>query len=251
MKVGTITYNIGAEMSLDELISLCEEAGLEGLELRTTHAHGVEPELDAAGRQAVREKFAGTDVELHGLGSACEYHSPDPEELASQIQLTRDFIDLAKDLGAVGVKIRPNRLPEGVPVEQTLRQIGESMAQVADYAAEKDIKLWVEVHGQGTSDPKHIKTIMDIANHPQLLVCWNCLAPDIVDGSIQENFQLLQDKIDLVHVHDLYDDYPYHELVELLKAIDYDGYIMAEIPGSDDPVRVMKYFVALWREMLR
>lgn len=251
MEVGTITYNIGAEMSLDELISLGDESGLDGLELRTTHAHGVEPELDAAGRQAVREKFAATDVALYGLGSACEYHSPDPEELAKQIQLTRDFIDLAKDVGAVGVKIRPNALPEEVPVEKTLEQIGEALAQVGDYAAEKDVLLWLEMHGRGSSHPPHIKTMLDIADQPQVQACWNCNDADIADGSIHDYFGLLRDRIGLLHVHDLYDDYPYRELVELLKGIDYDGYVMAEIPGSDDPVRVMEYFAALWREMVR
>lgn len=255
MKVGTITYNIGAEMNLDELISLCEETGLEGLELRTTHAHGVEPDLDQAARRVVRDRFDLTDVALHGLGSTCEYHSPDPEELQRQIELTYEFVDLARDVGADGVKVRPNALPEDVPVAQTLRQIGESLRQVGDYAAKQDVKIWLEVHGRGTSDPKHVKTIMDVADHPQVYACWNCNQTDIVDGSIRENFQLLRDKIDLVHAHDLFDGhyggYPFGELVSLLHEMDFQGFVMAEIPGNPEPERLVRYFVALWHEMVK
>ncbi len=254
MKIGTITYNIAAEMSLDELINLCEATGLEGLELRTTHAHGVEPDLDQAARQAVRDRFNLTDVALHGLGSTCEYHSPDPEELQRQIKLTFEFIDLARDVGAEGVKVRPNALPEGIPVAQTLRQIGESLRQVGDYAAKQDIKIWLEVHGPGTSDPKHIKTIMDIADHPQVYVCWNCNRTDVVDGSIRENFQLLRDRIDLVHAHDLFDEYygnyPFGELICLLHEMDFQGFVMAEIPDTK-PERLIRYFVALWHEITK
>lgn len=54
MKLGMVTYNMGKEMKLDELIAFCEAVGLAGVELRTTHAHGVEVELTqgAAGRGA-------------------------------------------------------------------------------------------------------------------------------------------------------------------------------------------------------
>jgi hypothetical protein len=47
MKLGTVTYNIAKDWSLDTLIAHCKAAGFAGVELRTTHAHGVEPSLNA------------------------------------------------------------------------------------------------------------------------------------------------------------------------------------------------------------
>jgi len=41
----------GFDWKLPELLANCEKAGAEGVELRTGHAHGVEPELSAAGRR--------------------------------------------------------------------------------------------------------------------------------------------------------------------------------------------------------
>ena len=45
MKLGLVTYLWGKDWTLPELISNCEKAGYEGLELRTQHAHGVETSL--------------------------------------------------------------------------------------------------------------------------------------------------------------------------------------------------------------
>ena len=40
--------------------------------------------------------------------------------------------------------------------------------------------------------------------------------------------------------------YPWCELFALLNASGFDGYTLAEIPGSSDPDRVLRYFRALW-----
>ncbi len=252
MKVGLVTYQVGNDLALPELIELCEQAKLDAVELRTTHGHGVEPSLSPAERAEVRRRFEDSPVMLWGLGSTCEYHSPDPEVLRQNIAETARFVELARDVGAVGVKVRPNGFAEdaGISKEQTLRQIGNALRECGEHAAQYGIELWLEVHGRGTSHPPYIAEIMKIANHPQVKVCWNCNAGDIVDGSIAEYFNLCAPWIRSAHIHDLYDDsYPWRELIELLKGIDFDGCCLAEMADTSDRQRVMSYYAALWREM--
>jgi sugar phosphate isomerase/epimerase len=251
MRLGLVTYNLAPDWDLDTLITACEATGFEGVELRTTHGHGVEPTLDAAARKAVRDRFAQTDVVLWGLGTTCEYHSPDPDEVRRNIKTTCEFVDLARDVGARGVKVRPNDLPKEVPAEQTLRQIGEALSECGDYAAEESIEIWLEVHGPETSHVPHIHTIMEIADHPAVKVCWNSNDADVVDGSIEENFDLLKSRIGSVHMRDLYlRDYPWHELFAGLKSIGYEGFCLAELhPPSPDPERIMRYYEGLWRAL--
>lgn len=246
MHLGLVTYNLAHDWDLDRLITDCEAGGFEGVELRTTHAHGVEPELNDDERERIREVFEATELVLWGLGSTCEYHSPDPDEVARNIQRTFDFVDLAADIGARGVKVRPNGLPEEVPVDDTLRQIGESLNQCGDYAEDTGVEIWLEVHGRGTSHVPHIRSIMDVADHPLVKVCWNSNDTDIVDGHITENFDLVKDEIGSVHMRALHLDYPWDELFSGLKEINYEGFCLAEIPESEDPERVMLYYRALW-----
>jgi len=78
MKLGAVTYNVLKDWDLDTVITKLEAAGFSGVELRTTHKHGVEPSLGVAERIKVKERFAQSKIKLVSLGSTCEYHSADP-----------------------------------------------------------------------------------------------------------------------------------------------------------------------------
>lgn len=250
MRLGLVTYQMAQDWDLDTCIEMCAKTGFDGLELRTTHAHGVEPSLSAKERAEVKRKFDDSPVMLWGLGTACEYHSPNQDEVKRHVHLTKDFVDLGADLGAVGVKVRPNGLPEEVPVEKTLEQIGTALRECGQYAADKGQEIWLEVHGGGTSHVPHIKTIMEVCDHPQVFVCWNCNPGEVEGGSIRQNFELVGRWVRETHIHDLYDkSYPWKELFGLLRQHEFDGMNLLEGPGSSDPERVMSYYSALYREM--
>ena len=148
MRLGLVTWLVAAEWDLDTLIQRCTECGVEGVELRTTHAHGVEPQLSRAERETVRRQFVDAGICLWGLGTACQYDATDPAELTRNVELTREFVQLAADVGAVGVKVRPNRLhvDEGVAREETLEQIGNAFRECGMNAADQGVELWMEVH---------------------------------------------------------------------------------------------------------
>ena len=251
MKLGIVTYNIGKDWDLDTLIANCEGTGFDGVELRTTHAHGVEVELSAAERAAVRKRFDDSKVEIVGLGSAFEYDAIDPEELKQHIEGTKEYIRLAHDLGVSGIKVRPNKIhvDEGVEIETTLEQIGVSLAECGEFARDLGVQIRLEVHGRTTSDPANIRKIMDYADHDNVFVCWNSNMTDLVDGSIDGNFASLQEYIRLVHITELWNEYPWSRLFELLRQSGYTGFCLAEIPASADAIRLMCYYRALWRAL--
>jgi sugar phosphate isomerase/epimerase len=148
--LGLVTYNVAKEWDLDTILRLLPEAGFEGVEFRSTHAHGVEVSLGADQRAEIRRRCAAAGMKQVSLGTACEFHSPDPAVVRKNVEEVREWVLLARDLGARGIKVRPNGLPEGVPVEKTLDQIGGALAECGDLAAEHGVEIWVEVHGQGT-----------------------------------------------------------------------------------------------------
>ena len=247
MKLGTVTYNLAKDWDVETLIRNCEQAGFEGVELRTTHAHKVEVNLSKAERDAVRKRFANSKVELMGLGSAFDYHTPDPGKLKQDIAATRDYIVLAHDVGASGVKVRPNGLPKEVPTEKTLEQIGRSLRELGQFADNYGVVLRVEVHGQGTALLPNIRRILEVSDHKSVGVCWNSNPTDLDGDGFDHNFDLVKHKMFAVHLRDLYlEDYPFRRLFARLNEIGFAGYCLAEIPPSDDPVRVMRYFRALW-----
>lgn len=247
MKLGTVTYNLAKDWDIETLIKNCEATKFEGVELRTTHAHKVEVNLSKEERERVRKRFADSRVELMGLGSAFDYHTPDQAKLKKDIAATKDYIILAHDVGATGVKVRPNGLPKEVPPEKTLEQIGRSLRELGEFGDSQGVAIRLEVHGTGTSLLPNIKTIMDVANHPNVGVCWNSNQTDLEGGGFDHNFDLVKDRIIAVHLRDLFlEEYPFRRLFTRLNQNNYTGFCLAEIPPTEDPIRVMKYFRALW-----
>ena len=230
MKFGLVTYLWGKDMDLPTLIQVCEKSGMKGVELRTQHAHAVEPSLSKSERKDVRKRFTDSDVELVGYGSNAQFHESDPAKLKHNIELTKKYIHLMHDCGGSGVKVKPNKLLKDVPQEKTIEQIGKSLNQVAEYGAQFGQKIRVEVHGSGTSELPVIRDIFQVADHPNVGVCWNSNDVDLNGGGLKHNFDMVKRRFaDTVHVRELnIGAYPYEQLMKLFTEINYQGWILLE-----------------------
>ena len=188
LHLGLVTYNVAKEWDLETLLRLVREAGLEGVEFRTTHAHGVERSLSPEERKDVKEKCQDAGLLQTSLGTVCEFHAPDPAVVARNVEDCREWVLLAKDIGARGVKVRPNGLPKDVPEEKTLEQIGRALAQCGAFARDHGVEIWVEVHGDQTKVPARMRRIMDVCSHPSVGLTWNSNDTDVTDGSVAASF---------------------------------------------------------------
>ena len=249
LKLGTVTYLIAKDWDVPTIIKNLTEVGMDAVELRTTHKHGVEISLSPAARVEVRKAFEGSPVKIGGLGTTCEYHSPDPAVLRRNIDETKAWVTLAKDIGSPSVKVRPNGLPKDVPESRTLEQIGKALAECGAFAAEHGVKIQLEVHGPETARLPRIRKILDYGgNHAAVRVCWNSNQEDLLDGGFDAAFALVQNQIGQIHMRDLFlSEYPWRRLIASLVAMKFDGYCFAEIPESADPIRTLKYFRAVFR----
>lgn len=230
IRFGLVTYQWGRDWDLQTLLKNCAATGYEGIELRTQHAHRVEPSLTREQRSAVKQLFAESGIVCVGYGSNQEYHSPDPQELRRQIEGTFELIRLCHDIGASGVKVKPNDLPDGVPAEKTIAQIAASLNEIGRFARDYGQEIRVEVHGRLTQLPQTMKAIFDQVTENNVRICWNCNPEDLVEPGLEHNFHLLRPWFgSTLHVRELDDaDYPYRQLFDLLKATDYCGWILLE-----------------------
>ena len=230
MKFGLVTYLWGKDMDVPTLIESCEKSGLGGVEVRTEHKHGVEPSLSKSQRTDIRKQFQNSAVELVGYGSNAQFHEADPEKVKANIELTKQYVQLMHDCGGSGVKVKPNSFVNGVEHEKTIEQIGMALNEVAAYGQQYGQQIRVEVHGNGTSDLPVIKAIFDVADHPNVTVCWNSNGEDLKGEGLEHNFNLVKARFGkTVHVRELtMNDYPYDQLFRLFAANNYDGWILLE-----------------------
>ncbi len=242
MRMGLVTYLWGQHWDLETLIKNCEASGLLGVELRTTHAHGVEPELSKAQREEVKKRFADSSVECLGPGSNENFDSPDPAKLKEAIRHAKDFLQLSHDIGASGVKVKPNSFHKEVPKEKTLEQIGLSLKELAGFAGGLGQEVRLEVHGQCAELP-YIRTIMEIADHPRARVCWNSNDQDLLGEGLEANFRMVRPWFgQTAHVRELnIGDYPYPQLMKLMAETHYEGWVLLE--ARTDPAKPVEAMI--------
>ena len=253
MKFGLVTYQWGKDWDLPTVIKNCEDTGYEGVELRTEHAHGVETSLSSSERKRVKKLFSKSSVTCVGYGSNFEYHDPDQTKLRWNIDQTKEYVKLCHDIGATGLKVKPNTLPADIPREKTISQIAASLNEVGKFAKDYDQMIRVEAHGRITSELPNMKAIFDQVTEPNVKICWNCNPVDTNPPGLKGNFESVQQWIgDTVHVHTLdRGDYPYQEVLGLLSGMDYDGWILLEegiVPS--DIITSMKEQKTVFNELM-
>ncbi|MEN2283077.1 sugar phosphate isomerase/epimerase family protein [Algoriphagus sp. SE2] len=252
MQFGLVTYQWGRDWDLPTLISNCEKTGVLGLELRTQHAHGVETSLNAQQRENVKKRFEDSPVTCLGYGSNFEYHSPDPKVLQDNISQTKEYIKLCKDIGATGIKVKPNNLPSEVPKEKTIAQIARSFNEIGKYAGDYGQLVRVEVHGHLTQELPNMKAIFDQVTDPNVKICWNCNPEDLLEPGLEANFNSVKKWFgDTVHVREFNEgDYPYPELFKLFAKMNYDGWILMEARTEPaDRIAALKEQLALFNSL--
>jgi sugar phosphate isomerase/epimerase len=251
-RLGTITYNVAKDWDLPTLLHVAHASKLSGVELRTTHAHGVEPTIDAARRREVRAMFADSGLTLWGLGTVCEFQSTDPAKVRQNVEDCKRWCQLAEDLGAHGVKVRPNGLPSGADLQTTLAQIGDALRECGDAAVQHGVEIWMEVHGQVTQNPPNAQTILKHCAHPRVGACWNSNGTDVMNGSVAASFALLKPYIRSCHINDLWSSYPYAELFSLFRKNGYAGFTLCEVNQSFPPQQgqvFLQCYRALWSRL--
>ena len=226
---GLVTYQWGRDWDLPTLLKHCEAADVLGVELRTTHAHGVEPSLNEAQRAEVKKRFEDSPVVCLGPGSNERFDNPDPAVVREAIEASKAFLQLSHDIGGSGVKVKPDRFYDDIPREKTIAQIGAALRELATFGDNLGQEVRLEVHG-GLREPVYIEKVIAAADHPNARVCWNSNDVDTQGDGLKKNFDRVRRHFGATcHIHDLKrTDYPWAELFELLSRSEYEGWVLLE-----------------------
>jgi hypothetical protein len=229
MRLGLVTYQWGHDWDLPTLLDSCQKAKLSGVELRVDHRHNVTPKLAGKEREAVKQQFAESGIELVGFGTNFNFHSPEPKTLRANIEGVKEYLLLSKDCGSSGVKVKPDTLPPGVEPNKTIAQIAASLSELGRFAAELNQEVRLEIHG-GCSPIPIIKSIIDQVPEKNVGLCWNCNKFDLDNPGLKTNFDSVKERLgQTVHIRDLASkSYPTRELFNLLHSFRYAGWLLIE-----------------------
>jgi sugar phosphate isomerase/epimerase len=249
MKLSMLTYNLARTWDLDKILKVSKMYGFAGVELRAEadHAHGVELELNAAQRREVRNRFEDAYIDVAGIGTSSRFESPDVAKRQQQIARTKQYIELAADLGSERIRVFGNDIPKDVDRGDCVQWVGESLAELGEYADPYGVDVLLEMHGQ-FNYWGFARTAVEIADCPNVAIVYNCDPRDMVAGSIAATYSQVRGWIRHVHMHAFVGPYPYPELFKLLAEDGYDGYFSSEV---DQGTPSAEHFVGMYANLFR
>jgi sugar phosphate isomerase/epimerase len=253
MKLCLDTYSIGSDFTLAELIALLQACRLDGVEFRceANQRHGVELEAPPQERRRIKALLDEAGLQVASLSTSQRFESPDPTARQKVIERVKRYIDLAADLGATGVRTFGNDFPAGVPRLDVVRYVGESLRICGEHAQGSGVNVLLEMHGEFYYWEYALGAVQ-IADHPQVAINFNCDPRDLVDDSVATTFQAVQAHVRHVHLHELEDGvFPYVELFGLLKRLGYAGWLSLEEGYHEGgEKKVIALYAALLRALL-
>ncbi len=254
MKLGLHAWQMGRERDLDTMLGICVESGMACLEVmeEASFKSSIPLETPAAERAEIRRKFADAGVAIAALSIVCTYDSPDEAVVRANIEETRRYLELAKDVGAPRLRCLGDRLheDEGEAKEVTITRVAAALREVCEFADPLGVDCPIEMHGHFSPWENALAVVEQVA-HPRCYLVHNGQPANTPPDRWDEVWAKIRPHLKHIHVHDLLSErFPYRKFLEALRDSGYDGFICMELAPSDDPVRVLTLTKALVEEWL-
>ncbi len=174
MKFAICSYSLSSlvgkgEKTELELISVAAELGFEAFEFSEINPPQGENKLAYAKRLKAEADRVGIPIVQYSIGADFIYGCDG--DLGKEIERLRGEVDVAKALGALGMRHDATGGYRGEDAEKytfsdALPRIIEGCRAVTEYAATQGIKTMTENHGFFSQDSERVRAIVEGVNHP-------------------------------------------------------------------------------------
>jgi len=254
MKLGLHAWEMGRERDLDTMIDICAESGMACFEImeHPEFASQVPLETSDSERAEIRRKFEDAGVAIAALSIVCRYDSMDEDVVRRNIEETKEYIKLARDIGAPRLRCLGDRLheDEGEPKEETIARVARSLREVCEFADPYGVDCPIEMHSH-FSPWENALAVVEQVDHPRCYLVHNGQPSNTPPDRWDEVWARIRPYLKHIHVHDILSDrFPHKKFLLALRDSGYEGFICLELKPSDDPVRVLRLTRALVDEWL-
>jgi L-ribulose-5-phosphate 3-epimerase len=170
MKIG-ITQIILGELSLQDTLSLCQEAGYEAVELVFSDKKDLHIDLSRAELQQVGEQCAAAGVTISSVianyAERGNLLSRDPAEREKCCKSLSRSLEIAGALGVDGVLLHPGQLTAEGTYDQAWDDLREALRQLSAVAEQNRAVIGLEnVWNKFLLSPREARTFIDELGSP-------------------------------------------------------------------------------------
>lgn len=164
------------DWTFPQIVAFAAKHGYQGLEIR-----GIQRQMDlpaspvfntAESRASTLALMKKNNLRIVGLGASTNLHLPMGEERSKNLAEAKRFIDLAEQIHCPYVRVFPNNFPKEKENAETIELIVSGLAELADYAAQKNVMVLMETHGDVVWT-KDLETIMQRVNRNHVGLIWD------------------------------------------------------------------------------
>ncbi len=136
-------------ISLFDLLDFCAENNIEALDPTGYYFPGYPKVPDDEYIYELKLRAHHLGVAISGTGVRTNFANPDPSARRSDVQLVKEWIEVAAKLGAPVIRVFAGRIPEGYEDkwDEVSTWTAESIKECADYGKKHGVIIGIQNHG--------------------------------------------------------------------------------------------------------
>ena len=257
------------DWTLTEVLTAAIKYGYDSVEPRveTEHKHAIELDLTKKARKEVGATFADMGVACCCLATSRTFSSAEDDARRESVELTKRYVDLARDIGCPNLRIFGGGTPEGKDYSAVKKYVAEAVRECALHAQQAGVYLCFETHDAYCRSADALEVVTR-ADNPHAAICWDVMHPFRMGENIAEAFENVKAHVRHCHVHDGTrpadggpggwelalmgeGDIPHDEAFRLLSGIGFEGAMSGEWINFAPPEEVLPHDADVMRAYRR
>jgi sugar phosphate isomerase/epimerase len=228
-------------MSLDDLLDFCAKTGFEGVDLTGYYFPGYPSVPSDEYIYHIKRKAFLLGIDLGCTGVRNDFTWADPIRREQEKNLVKEWIQVARKLGAPGVRIFAGVLSqEEYAWDQRAKWIVDDIRECADFGKENGVMVALQNHYDFMKSAAEVEKIIKMVDHSWaglMLDIGSYHSPDpYADIASTAKYAITWQMKEKVFVNDTQVDTDYEKVISIVRRCGYRGYLPLETLGEGDPV---------------
>jgi sugar phosphate isomerase/epimerase len=247
---------LAGTMDVFELIQYCAETGFDAVDITGYYLKGYPAVPDDDYLYKVKRMAFAAGIEISGTGVRNDFTLADKEKLAKEVQLVKDWVDVAQKIGAPVIRVFSGAQKDGGSREEVTKRVIESLRACVEYGRQRGVVIGLQNHADFIQTAGQVNDIIETVDSE-----WLGLILDTGSYRVHDPYEEIKKSIKhavnwqvkekvFVAGNEVDTDLP--KLISIIRQSAYKGYLPIETLGKGDPkVKVAALFAKLTAALIQ
>jgi sugar phosphate isomerase/epimerase len=230
---------LGGKMDVFELIAYCAETGFDAVDITGYYLEGYPVVPDDEYLYKVKRAAFSAGIEISGTGVRNDFTVADKEKRAKEVQLVKDWVDVAQKIGAPVIRVFAGNQKDSGSHEEVTKWVIESLNACVEYGRQRGVVIGLQNHADFIQTAAQVNDIIEAVNSE-----WLGLILDTGSYRVHDPYEEIERSIkhavnwqikEKVFIGGQEVDTDLPKLISIIRQSGYKGYLPIETLGKGDP----------------